>query len=626
MYKLLIADDELLERQAIRYIAAERFADEFEIREAANGREAVEIALDFEPDIAFLDIKMPGLNGLEAAAQIRQALPDCQFAIISAYHHFSYAKEAVTLGATQYITKPVPVEELARVLRRVTLRIDETRAHKQQEAETAKRLQQVTQYLQEELLLLIALGEVEERVIQEYFAIFDLDYKAFLFANLTIEAEETMTEIERTIRKKQAVEEIKTMIRSYGHDCLIGGVGQDIYVLLLLNGETEEYGVRIFSVELFSRIKEQIAQELGLALKIGISNYGEDLANMYPAFLQAKFAVNYDQTPGAVVSYGDIHKGESPSTYPINKEKLLRESMVQGAETQALRLLDEIIDWLAFQTEGLEALRQKIYELLLVLVREVVINSNLSEVNLDEGELRAVFLQEDGRELRAFAKRLIAAKIGEIHRIKVSRANSLLTKAVEYLEEHYAQEVSLEEVAEFIQISPFYLSKLFKKELGENFSDYLTAIRMKKAKEILVDPLSNIKEASYKVGYKDPNYFARAFKKSFGLTPSEYKAKFVIHGTKDPNRIGRIAYDLDGFRVDVRHVAVRETTSDNPFIPHEHAEKELWYIVSGSGYFLRGANEERVGEGDLIQIDSWVKHGLRTETKLTWVVLSAENL
>ena len=97
--------------------------------------------------------------------------------------------------------------------------------------------------------------------------------------------------------------------------------------------------------------------------------------------------------------------------------------------------------------------------------------------------------------------------------------------AIEYMERNYQKDLSLEDVARFIQISPFYLSKIFKKEIGENFIDYLTGIRIQKAKEFLANPLLTIKDICYQVGYKDPNYFARVFKKTCGITPTEYQAK-----------------------------------------------------------------------------------------------------
>ena len=94
----------------------------------------------------------------------------------------------------------------------------------------------------------------------------------------------------------------------------------------------------------------------------------------------------------------------------------------------------------------------------------------------------------------------------------------------------------------------------------------------------------------------------------------------IIKGTHGPQK-GRTVYDLNGFGFDLQHFAVRETTPDNPFVPHEHENKELWYIISGSGFLQIGPNEEQVSGGDLIRIDPWMRHGLRTNEKINWICL-----
>jgi mannose-6-phosphate isomerase-like protein (cupin superfamily) len=95
----------------------------------------------------------------------------------------------------------------------------------------------------------------------------------------------------------------------------------------------------------------------------------------------------------------------------------------------------------------------------------------------------------------------------------------------------------------------------------------------------------------------------------------------IIKGTANPLRQGRVGYDLNGFTIEMGHFAFRETTSDNPFIPHNHEQKELWYIISGTGLLQIGECEESVQGGDLIPIEPWVKHGLRTDSTITWICM-----
>ena len=95
----------------------------------------------------------------------------------------------------------------------------------------------------------------------------------------------------------------------------------------------------------------------------------------------------------------------------------------------------------------------------------------------------------------------------------------------------------------------------------------------------------------------------------------------IIKGIADGEEDGRTYYPLDGFSIKTEHFVVRETTPSNPFAPHEHEKRELWYIVEGTGFVTLGSSERVVSAGDLIRLDPWVRHGLRTEGRLRWICL-----
>jgi Response regulator containing CheY-like receiver domain and AraC-type DNA-binding domain len=530
MYKLLIADDEQLEREAIRFIVRQNFPDSFEIREAANGREALEITLSFAPDLIFFDIQMPGINGLQAAAQIKKNLPECRIIIVTAYHYFNYAKDALSLGADEYITKPAPVETVVATVRKVIAAIEAKRAKERSDEEKERRLKQIAQYIEDNLLVLIAYGEIEEKEIEEYLDILNSHYQAFLSVVAAVFYQpipgETVSEIKKGILNKRLVEWLKSYFQKIGYHAFIHSIGQEIFILLLFEEFPDEYKFRLLGIDLFTELNRCLAEELQSTLSIGIGRVYNSVHHIYQAFSEAKRALRYETEPGSIISYGDIQKGHRRTVYPQDKEERLSQCIYRGDRPGAEQLLEELLKWALDNFFNLEIFRQKVYEMLLALLCGTYTNAHLTEFDINTEKLsQNINLFRKREDICHFAEDYLLKKLAEINTIKTSRANALLNMAIDYMERNFSKDLSLEEVASFIQISPFYLSKIFKKEIAENFIDYLTRIRIQKAQQFLANPLLTIKDVCYQVGYRDPNYFARVFKKTCGITPTEYQSQ-----------------------------------------------------------------------------------------------------
>jgi two-component system response regulator YesN len=142
------------------------------------------------------------------------------------------------------------------------------------------------------------------------------------------------------------------------------------------------------------------------------------------------------------------------------------------------------------------------------------------------------FLEEmlsigDLSELRLWCRKRVENVINQINSYRDYKVGGLTRRAKEYIKTNYSKSITLEDVAREINVSPQYLSKLFKEETGENFIDYLTGIRIRIAKNLLESDELSVKEICYNIGYSDPNYFSRIFKKIVGSTPTEYKDEFL---------------------------------------------------------------------------------------------------
>jgi two-component system response regulator YesN len=532
MYRLLIADDEIVEREAIKFIVGQNLSGALEISEAKNGRELLELLPVAKPDIVLTDIKMPGISGLEAAAKIREALPECRIILMSAFNYFHYAKDGLVLGADDYITKPASAEVILNSLNQSIRLLDEAGNRKRKQEEISARLKNVTQYLEDELLSLMSSGDIEENAIREFFDILEIKSTSFVGVALSIPdhslPSEIAGEVQKRILKKRLSEQLKHKLKARGLNFLQSIVGQHIFLLLLVSPEPDEYAARIRWAKIFSEIREEISGEMLVPLNVGLGNQCNAIPNITGTFLQAKIAVKYDSSPGSVTSFGDIVSPKKSMEYPIGKEKQLLDCFLLGDAANTLQTVDELLDWITVNLPGLDIMKQKIYELLLVLMRDALLNLRLPELVIDSEVMRRdISLLDSAKDLKSYARNYILKKLQEVRSIKASRASSLLSLVLDHIHRNFDRELSLESAAEVVRVSPFYLSKLFRKETGGTFIDYLTEYRIKKAKELLSIPTNNVKEVCYLVGYRDPNYFARVFKKISGVTPSEYRDKIV---------------------------------------------------------------------------------------------------
>ena len=152
MLKLLIADDERIERDALRYIITRESSTIGEISEAANGKEAIEKTFELKPDIIFLDIKMPGISGLDAARRIKAELPEARLVFLTAFDYFDYAHEAIRIGVEDFIVKPASDERVMEVIARISSEIEKQRTLADRQRGYERRLEQVSTLLEAELI------------------------------------------------------------------------------------------------------------------------------------------------------------------------------------------------------------------------------------------------------------------------------------------------------------------------------------------------------------------------------------------------------------------------------------------------------------------------------------------
>ena len=161
MYKVLLADDEGIVIDSLKFIIEKEYGSQCDIRVAKTGRQVIELAEEFQPDIAFMDIQMPGINGIEAMREIRRTNNHVVFIVMTAYDKFDYAKEAISLGVLDYLNKPVSREAIIDILRKAMGRIDGERTKRSNDLKVREKLEIVVPIIEN--------GLIQDLLFKEYF-------------------------------------------------------------------------------------------------------------------------------------------------------------------------------------------------------------------------------------------------------------------------------------------------------------------------------------------------------------------------------------------------------------------------------------------------------------------------
>ncbi len=527
MYKIMLADDEGIVIDSLKFIIEKEFGDECTIEFAKTGRSVIELAEKFRPDIAIMDIQMPGINGIEAMKEIRQGNSNLIFIVMSAYDKFDYAKEAIKLGVLEYITKPMERNKIVAALRRAMGLVDKERTRRSNDLMIKEKLETVVPIIESGLIYNILLQEHFTEDIDNYKTILGIGQKyAYMIAVVCGDSQEGnhMTNaVGSSVKMQKHYQEVRECLKDY-FNCIVGTVmANKLAVLVPYEKEHMDYEERIELIERARELVRRIKDKTQISFRLGIGKPSE-LDNMAESYNQALNALI--MTTGSVAHADDLPIGcDYEGDYPIHLEKKLFEEVEKGELNHAVNSARTFFDWMVDSyPNSLMEIRTKILEFALWAEHIAYEKGGMTyQFASRQDYLPSIMEMTDFDQMRNWFVDKIMTACQNVLSKRAERSGSIIETAKEYICSNYSKDISLDDVSKAVNISPYYFSKIFKEETGENFIEYLTGIRMHKAKELLDTTEYSIKEICSMVGYSDPNYFSRSFKKNVGVTPTEFK-------------------------------------------------------------------------------------------------------
>ncbi|OQY30797.1 MAG: hypothetical protein B6241_15295 [Spirochaetaceae bacterium 4572_59] len=507
MIRILIVDDEKIARDSLEWIIRKELGDDAQTVTARNGMEGVDLACEFRPDILLMDVRMPGLSGLDTVKEIRMVLPDLPVIFISAHEDFQYAKQAIVLGAVDYVNKPVNRKDFIQVLHKTLDDQSNIRAERQKTLRLRNEYFLTRPVLEQNLIYGILLSEDQPGPELMEFS----DLRSNLQGGGCIFTIQGLPDNELSEKNIAGLDVFRDRIKNR-LTCLTGPVIKYSITGLIPLGEgaLEEEKIRV--KEILVDIWRKLDTDLVRYLKCGVGDHAE-LEFFHNSYIQSLQVLSNIEMGclGFISDIPTVTRGlkiDTPEFFGSSDE---------GAE----RLLNR----LRLEGISLELIRSRLAEESVLKVDRFRKTGNMDDSWFRDGAYLSVLFES--QEWQGISDWIILFQSHFINSMRAMTSKSpFLEKALKILDREYSStDISLESVAVVCRVNPAYLSVKFREVMGVNFMQYLTNLRLDLGCQLLEDPSLSVKEVCYRIGYRDPNYFSRLFRSRFGMPPSYFRKK-----------------------------------------------------------------------------------------------------
>jgi len=533
--KIFLVEDEMVIRNGIKNgIEWEKEGYKF-AGEASDGELAYPMILKEKPDILLTDIRMPFMDGLELSRLVKEEFPDIKIILLSGYDEFDYAKEAIKLGATEYLLKPVSASELLNVLRKVA---DSVRQEKEEKELLKKYLEDMKENVEHEKMKFF--GRLISGELSTVDAIsagkqYDMNLSACVYRIMLFKFYYTMNAKRQLGSIIKASEELESMTAKvpYVHSFQRGADG---WAFLLTADDEGQMQQR---TERFSRrIQEMMDNFKELEYFGGIGSMVERIGKLPESFADADYAFS-ERFIGAlnrIAQSNEMKSQQGLSSFEVHnfgEIEQTRNSVEKFLNNGSTEEIDRFVEVYVgeISAENFKSILMRQY---LIMDIYIVIMSFYEKMNVSDEDFskeadsfkNAIQKIHTLEEVSEYMKEILRRVLDIRDTVSGRRYSDIIKAAQEIINRDYmTEEISLGTVATKIGMSPSYFSSVFSKEMGKTFVEYLTGIRMDKAKELLMCSSLKTSEVGYEVGYKDAHYFSYIFKKTQGYSPKEYRAR-----------------------------------------------------------------------------------------------------
>lgn len=536
--KVFLVEDEMVIRRGIKNSIDWEKEGYIFCGEASDGELAYPMIIKEKPDILITDIRMPFMDGLELCKLVKKELPNIKILILSGYDEFDYAKEAIRLGVTEYLLKPISSGKLLEALNGVSESIRREKEDKDLVRKYMEEMRENTEHEKQKFFEQMIAGNLSMADALETGKKYEMNLSAGMYNLLLFRftlGEENRKSGELLGEAEYAIEKLTERLE-YVFEFQHGVEG---WAFLLMADNEEQMSERV--KELSKDLEEIMKNYSTIAYFGGIGQPVARLRELEESFREAEraLAARFTMELNRIISVEDIRMAQNVDTLDdieitsfgeIEKTRTMLEKFLNnGAEDEIDEFVDVYINELP--EENLKSVLMRQY---IIMDAYIVMMSFCEKIEGIEGEMQAQSEElknsmktiQTLEEIKNYIRMLLKKIIGVRDTISGRRYSDIIEIAKDQIRKTYmSDEISLNTIAAEVGMSPSYFSSIFSKEMGKTFVEYLTEIRMDRAKELLMCSSMKTSEIGYEVGYKDPHYFSYIFKKTQNCTPKEFRAR-----------------------------------------------------------------------------------------------------
>lgn len=542
MLKIFLAEDEVVVRETIkRMIPWEELGFEL-VGEAADGEMALPLLIRQQPDLLITDIKMPFMDGLTLARLAKKEIPGLKVVILSGYDDFNYAKQAIGIGVEDYLLKPITKNALIERLSEIRSRYEHEKTQKEYYEKFQREMQAYEKNSSRDFFEALVGGSMDMMEVYKRAEKLGLDIVAEAYNVLifTMNCDEDFSgqRDEYSSWEAESLELLENFFAGHSSAMMFRSNIFSYGVLLKGQRETIEENTRACVDEIRKILSRQDGRrEWFLAVGQSVERLSQIQKSYHTASRAFSQRYLYDEN---ILYYDEMETMEHPGGQAETEDNAYLQKVDVNALNPAI-LQKFLSNGLQEETEnfvkdyfyaiGQEPMESLVFRNYVILNVRFSVISFIKGLGCDTNEMESAdteeVLAESGKNMEsaiAYAKKMISQAIEIRDQNSGNKNRSILKTAVDFIDSHYMdEEISLNTVANVANVSSNHFSALFSQNMGQTFIEYLTTLRMNKAKELLRCTGMRSSEIAGEIGYKDAHYFSYLFKKTQGMTPSDYR-------------------------------------------------------------------------------------------------------